>query len=98
MEIDDELIFAARDAANAERAAWTVIPSPIVGSNMMFVHDMRRDERIVLFPDAPPREAFTEYRCDKDMAASIITQQVWRAGLEAAVALHNSRQKRETIL
>ena len=93
MEIDDEMIFAARDAANAEAEMWTVRPSPIVGSKVVFVHDMRRDQAV----DAPPREAFAEYRCDKDMAASVIAQEAWRAGLKAAVALHNSRQKKETM-
>lgn len=94
MEIDDEMLHAARLAALAETRAWQVKKSPIVGSGVMFLHDANRDRPTPVDSEA----TFTEYRClTADHVAEIIAQHAWRAGLEAAVALHNLRQKKETI-
>lgn len=80
--ITDEMIVAAAIAGREEGLAWSVRKSPIVGSNVLFLHDANRVRPEPVDPDA----TFTEYRCSSlAEAQELITGFVWRAGIEAAL-------------
>lgn len=94
--ITDEMVFAAAEAGRAEMQAWTVVPSPIIGSTGVILHDAHRKREIPVGEDTLPVDAtYTEYRCEsRQQASELITAMAWRAGLIAAMSL---RKPEETV-
>ncbi|MGL4232710.1 MAG: hypothetical protein ACRCWJ_15200 [Casimicrobium sp.] len=80
--VTDKMIVAAAIAGRAEAMAWTVSKSPIVGTEVYFLHDANRQRSVPVDPDA----TYTEYRCSsRAEAEQHITAFAWRAGIEAAL-------------
>lgn len=94
--ITDEMVFAAAEAGREEMKAWTIVPSPIIGSNAVELHDAYRERPLPIGEDTLPSDAtYTVYRCgSREEAMELMTFKAWSAGLIAAMSL---RKQEETV-